>query len=307
MKGAVMTADTENFYRDLVESQQDLIIKFNLEGRLLFVNSAYCDIIGKSQVDLVGSVFMPVSGERYSDVIATQMTRLFRPPFSCTVEQWIQTPKGMRCISWSAKSIVENGNTVLAIVATGRDITLLKHEQKAIKKKDEELMLVIESGKQMYYSHTPDHVMMYVSPRIRSLLGCSPHAGKRMWTDFLTDNPMNAAGLERTIRAITSGRREPPYRLEMATGDGHIIRFEVNEIPVVKNKKTIAIAGSMVDVTEKTQVEEGLAEAEYLIRDFGSSKNRTGRPIRVSSARAKGPLDYFRSLFSREPEEKEDE
>jgi PAS domain S-box-containing protein len=307
MKGAVITADTENFYQDLVESQQELIIKFNLEGRLLFVNSAYCDIVGKSRVDLVGSVFMPVSGERYSDVIATQMTRLFRPPFSCTVEQWIHTPKGMRCISWSAKSIVENGNTVLAIVATGRDITLLKHEQKAIKKKDEELMLVIESGKQMYYSHTPDHVMMYVSPRIRSLLGCSPHAGKRMWTDFLTDNPINAAGLERTIRAITSGRREPPYRLEMATGDGHIIRFEVNEIPVVKNKKTIAIAGSMVDVTEKLQVEEGLAEAEYLIRDFGGSKNRTGRQTRVSSARAKGPLDYFRSLFSREPEEKEDE
>ena len=307
MKGAVITADTENFYQDLVESQQDLIVKFNLEGRLLFVNSAYCDIVGKSREDLVGSVFMPVSAERYSDVIATQMTRLFRPPFSCTVEQWIQTPKGMRCISWSAKSIVEKGNTVLAIVATGRDITPVKHEQKAIKKKDEELMLVIESGKPMYYSHTPDHVMMYVSPRIRSLLGCSPHAGKRMWTEFLTDNPMNAAGLERTIRAITSGRREPPYRLEMKTGDGHIIRFEVNEIPVVKNKKTIAIAGSMVDVTEKTQVEEGLAEAEYLIRDFGGFKSRTGRLTHVSSARAKGPLDYFRSLFSREPEENEDE
>jgi PAS domain S-box-containing protein len=305
--GAIMTADTENFYRDLVESQQDFIVKINLEGRLLFVNSAYCNSIGKSRADLVGSVFMPVSAERYSDIIATQMTKLFRPPFSCTVEQWIQTPKGMRCISWSAKSIVEEGNTVVAIVATGRDITLQKHEQKAIKKKDEDLMLVIESGKPMYFSHTPDHVMVYVSPRIRSLLGYSPHAGKRMWTDFLSDNPMNAAGLERTIRAITSGRREPPYRLEMKTADGHIIRFEVNEIPVVKNKKTIAIAGSMVDVTEKTQVEEGLAEAEYLIRDFGGFKNRPGRPIRVSSARAKGPLDYFRSLFSREPEEKEDE
>jgi len=307
MKGAEITADTENFYRDLVESQQDLIIRFNLEGRLLFVNSAYCDIIGKSRLDLIGSVFMPVTDERYTEVIATQMTKLFRPPFSCTVEQWIQTSKGMRCISWSAKSVVEDGKTVVAIVAAGRDITAMKHEQKAIKKKDEDLMLVIESGKQMYYSHTPDHVMMYVSPRIRSLLGCSPHAGKRMWTDFLTGNPINAAGLERSIRAITSGKREPPYRLEMKTGDGHILRFEVNEIPVVKNKKTIAIAGSMVDVTEKIQVEEGLAEAEYLINDFGGSKNRAGWPTRVSSTRAKGPLDYFRSLFSREPDEKEDE
>ena len=302
-----MTTDTENFYRDLVESQQDPVVQFNLEGRLLFVNSAYCEFVGKSRVDLVGSVFMPVAAERYSDVIATQMTRLFRPPFSCTVEQWIQTPKGMKCISWSAKSIVENGSTVHSVVATGRDVTSQKHEQKAMKKKDEELMLVVESGKQMYYSHTPDHVMTYVSPRIRSLLGCSPRAGKRMWTDFLTDNPINAAGLERTIRAITSGRREPPYRLEMKTSEGHIIRFEVNEIPIVKNKKTVAIAGSMVDITEKMQVEEGLVEAEYLIKDFKGSKNRSGKPIRISASHGKGPLGYIRSLFSRKDDENEDE
>jgi hypothetical protein len=93
----------------------------------------------------------------------------------------------------------------------------------------------------------------------------------------------------------------------MKTCDGYIIRFEVNEIPVVKNKKTVAIAGSMVDVTEKIQVEEGLAEAEYLIKDFKGSKNRTGWPTRISSPRAKGPLDYFRSLFLRDEEEKDDE
>jgi hypothetical protein len=74
----------------------------------------------------------------------------------------------------------------------------------------------------------------------------------------------------------------------------------------VKNKKTVAIAGSMVDVTEKIQVEEGLAEAEYLIKDFKGSKNRTGQPIRITSSRGKGPLDYFRSLFSRDDEEKEE-
>ncbi len=163
---------------------------------------------------------MPVTGERYSDVIATQMVKLFRPPFSCTVEQWIQTPKGLRCISWSAKSILDDGNSVLSIVASGRDITQIRHELKAIKKKDEELMLVVESGEGMYYSHSPDHVLTYVSPRIRSVLGSPPRSGKRAWTDFLTDNPMNAAGLERTIRAITSGRREPPYRLEMVKGMG---------------------------------------------------------------------------------------
>jgi len=243
-----------------------------------------------------------VTGERYSDVIATQMVKLFRPPFSCIVEQWIQTPKGLRCISWAAKSLVGEGNSVQSIVATGRDITQMRHDLKSIRKKDEELMLVVESGEPMFYSHSPDHVLMYVSPRIRQLLGFPPHTGKRTWTEYLTDNQMNAAGLERTIRAITTGRREPPYRLEMTTVNGDKIRVEVNEIPVVKNGKTIALVGSMVDVTERTQVEEGLAEAEFLIKDFKGRKS----PARVATpVRAKGPLNYFRDLFSRETENEE--
>ncbi len=292
--------DAETVYRDLVENQQDLIVKFSLEGRLLFVNSAYCETMGKDRESLIGSVFMPVTDERYSDVIATQMTRLFRPPFACVVEQWLQTPKGMRCISWSAKSILDGNRTVVAIVASGRDITRLKSEQKATKKKDEELMLVLESGSRMFYSHTPDHVMTYVSPRIRTLLGCRPGAGKRSWTEYLTDNPANASGLERTIRAVTSGRREPVYRLEMEVSDGSRIWVEVDEIPVVKNGKAVAIAGSIVDVTDKMQVEEGQAEAELLFKGSRAKPAGPGAP-------EKPPVGFFRSIFSREEDREEED
>jgi PAS domain S-box-containing protein len=195
-------------------------------------------------------------------------------------------------------------NKVVAIVATGRDITRLKQEQKAIKKKDDELMFLIENGNQMYYSHTPDHVMMFVSPRIRRMLGCRPHEGKRVWTDYLTDNPLNAAGLERTIRAITSGRREPPYRLEMAGKNGRAVWVEVNEIPVVKNQKTVSIVGSMVDVTEKKLVEEALAEAEDLFKDFNGTKKRRYNP--PPSERENGPMKYIRSILSPKEDEEDD-
>jgi len=287
-----MTMDaTETHYKDLVECQQDFLVKFSLEGRLLFVNSAYSEALGKSRDELVGSVFMPVNDERYADVVATQMTKLFRPPFACIVEQWIQTPRGMRCISWSARSILDADKNVSAIVAAGRDTTPVKNEQKAIRKRDEELMLVLESGSQMYYSHTPDHTLVYVSPRIRSLLGCRPGEGKRAWTDFLTDNPANAAGLERTLRAVSSGRREPPYRLEMLTGSGKRIWVEVNEIPVVRNGKTVAIAGSIEDVTDKMYVEEGAAEAEILFKGV--------RPKEPEN-NVRSPFGALRSIFSRD-------
>jgi PAS domain S-box-containing protein len=287
-----ITMDTsDEAYRDLVEQQQDLIVKISLEGRLLFVNTTYAELLGKTKDELGGSVFMPVSGERYSDVIATQMTKLFRPPFTCIVEQWLQTPKGMRCISWSIKSVLDGNKAPVALVATGRDVTPAKNEQKAIRKRDDELMLLLESGSQMYYTHTPDHRTLYISPRIRTLLKCTNGSKKRSWTDYLTDNPVNAAGLERTLRAVSTGKREPPYRLEMETGDGNRIWIEVNEIPVVKNGKTVAIAGSLVDITEKMHVEEGVAEAEILFKGVRPKEPRAG---------GRSPFKAIRSIFARD-------
>jgi PAS domain S-box-containing protein len=164
-------------------------------------------------------------------------------------------------------------------------------------------MLAIESGNQMYYTHTPDHTMMFVSPRLRALLGCCLKEGKRTWTDYLTDNPMNAAGLERTIKAIASGRREPPYRLEMSSRDGRIIRLEVNEIPLVKNGKTVSMAGSVTDVTEKALVEEGMVEAEVFIPDLALSKKCIAGQSQYPDTHPKKPRGFFQSLFSRKPDE----
>lgn len=282
---------SDETYRDLVEQQQDLVVKISLEGRLLFINTAYCELLGKTNDELAESVFMPVSGERYSDVVATQMTKLFRPPYTCIVEQWLQTPRGRRCISWSIRSVLDGNKVPLALVATGRDVTPVKNNQQAMRKRDEELMLLLESGSQMYYTHTPDHRTTYVSPRIRTLLKCPNGSKKRSWTDFLTDNPVNAAGLERTLRAVATGKREPPYRLEMETEDGNRIWIEVNEIPVVKNGKTVAIAGSLVDVTEKMQVEEGVTEAEILFRGVRPKEPRIA---------GRSPLKAIRSIFARD-------
>ena len=90
--------DDDSLYRELVEHQQDLLVKFTPDGHLLFVNTAYCHMVGKAREELAGSVFMPATDQRYSEVMAARMTRLFRPPYACQVEQWISSPQGPRCI-----------------------------------------------------------------------------------------------------------------------------------------------------------------------------------------------------------------
>ena len=49
----------QTVFRDLVgASRPDR--KVRPEGRLLFVNTAYCDLVGKTKDELAGAVFMPV-------------------------------------------------------------------------------------------------------------------------------------------------------------------------------------------------------------------------------------------------------
>jgi len=283
-----------------VESLPDPVVRFSPEGRLLYVNAAYCEVTGKRREELEGSIFMPVTEERYADAIATQMTKLFRPPYACIVEQWIQTPKGKRCISWSAKSIMDEGKSVTSIVASGRDITRQKLDKKSFRKHDDDLLVLIESSPQMYYTHSIDHVITFASPRIRSLLKCTGRP-KKAWTDYLTDNPVNAQGLEKTIKAITSGRRVAPYRLEMARADGTTIWVEVNEVPVVKNGKTVAIAGSLLDITERMYIEEGNTEAEALFRESAQRKKE------AEAEEARSRFGFFKSVFSKTGDDDDDE
>jgi hypothetical protein len=77
----------------------------------------------------------------------------------------------------------------------------------------------------------------------------------------------------------------------MEAEDGSRIWVEVSEIPVVRNGKTDAIVGSLIDITEKMHVDEGIEEAEILFKGV--------RP-REPKTTGRSPLKAIRSIFARD-------
>src|SRR6185503_19311680 len=49
----------EERYRGVVDDQSQLICRFQVDGKLTFVNEAYCRFYGKSQEELLGTPFLP--------------------------------------------------------------------------------------------------------------------------------------------------------------------------------------------------------------------------------------------------------
>jgi diguanylate cyclase (GGDEF)-like protein/PAS domain S-box-containing protein len=110
-------------YRLLVENQVDLMAKFDLEGRLLFVSPSFYRAFGKREDELLGESIMPLVHEADRPKVADAIAELDLPPHHCYVEQRMRTVAGWRWLSWSHTAVLDPDGRVGAVVCVGRDVT----------------------------------------------------------------------------------------------------------------------------------------------------------------------------------------
>ncbi len=158
--------------------------------------------------------------------------------------------------------------SVKQIVGVAHDITKHKRTEEELRANAAQLRPIIEHSTNLFYSHTADHVLTYVSPQSRQFFDCEPEEALRRWTEFATDHPINKLGFEATQRAIRTGQRQPPYELELRTVKGRILWVEVRESPVVVDGKVLAIVGSLSDITDRKNAEEQLRQSERYYRSL---------------------------------------
>ena len=71
----------------------------------------------------MGNTFLPLVHEDDREATTRAMQDLYRPPYTCYIEQRALTEKGWRLLAWADKSILDEAGNVIAIVGVGRDIT----------------------------------------------------------------------------------------------------------------------------------------------------------------------------------------
>ncbi len=117
---------SEEKYRLLIENQTDLVVKIDPDGVFKFVSRSYCDLFGKTEDELLNQNFMPLVHEDDQEQTARAMESLFKPPYSCYLEQRAMTRHGWRWLAWADKAVLDDQGNVTAIVGVGRDITDVK-------------------------------------------------------------------------------------------------------------------------------------------------------------------------------------
>ncbi|MGD1049379.1 MAG: PAS domain S-box protein, partial [Candidatus Krumholzibacteriaceae bacterium] len=179
-------------------------------------------------------------------------------------------------------AIVRNGKKV-GYQGIAVDLTDRKLVEKELKESEERFRNIVEKGTNLFYVHSPDHILTYLSPQIETMLGYKPEEALVRWTDLASDDPVNERALELTQRAVDTGERQPHYELELVAKDGRRVWLEVNEAPLVRDGKTVAIIGAAQDITERKRAEDALRERQAKLDSIfraapigiGIDKNRT--------------------------------
>jgi two-component system, sensor histidine kinase and response regulator len=121
-------SETESRYRDLLDAQDDVIVRRDDQGRMTFANRAFARVFGVDGASALGQTFQPVVHEGESPASA-----VFAAPRR-TYTQRIETAQGARWFTWDEQRIVtasadlNTAKQTHQFQSAGRDIT---HERQA--------------------------------------------------------------------------------------------------------------------------------------------------------------------------------
>jgi PAS domain S-box-containing protein len=130
--------ESEERYRDVVETQTDLICRYSPDSTLTFVNDAYCRYFEKSRDELVGKKFVDLIPEHERAGALAHVQSLLARPRSEGFEHGILKADGS--IGWQhwVDHVILSANGIVEIQGVGRDVTQLKlAENEALERREQ--------------------------------------------------------------------------------------------------------------------------------------------------------------------------
>ena len=114
--------EAEERARSLLEAQGDLIVRRDADGRITFVNDAFCALAGEARAALIGEKFKLPSSEQSEILALEDGTRVY--------DQKIGTAAGSRWIAWCEVAV--RSETGAEVQAVGRDVTARVEAERAL-------------------------------------------------------------------------------------------------------------------------------------------------------------------------------
>ena len=259
---AALTA-SEHKYRLLVENQTDLVVKIDVDGHLLFVSPSYCDLFDKTLDELLDRNFVPPV--HAADQAATElaMAVLWRPPYTCQLEQRALTRHGWRCLSWSYKAVLDDDDNIIAIVGVGRDITERKQMESQLQLSEQRFRTVLESLALVAITLDRQGNILFCNDYLLNLTGWQrAEVLHQSWGEFFLPSDIRAdlqALLQQTIEQGAVPHHYYENEIVTRQGDRRLIAWN-NTVQQDAAGQVLSLTSIGEDITDRKRNEIALRE-----------------------------------------------
>ena len=132
--------ESEARYRSVVEDQTESIVRYDINGRITFVNVSCCRYFGRSESELLGSPYVRLVVEKDRQAVRKKISRLDKQRPVAIDERRVMIPgdrEGWQ--QWTDRALFDNTGELQGYQAVGIDITDRKLGEKALKDALEEV------------------------------------------------------------------------------------------------------------------------------------------------------------------------
>ncbi|MBW4688022.1 MAG: PAS domain S-box protein [Komarekiella atlantica HA4396-MV6] len=256
---------SEKLYRQLVESQTDMIIRIDLQGKITFANTAACKALGWQLNELRGQSLSQFFHPDELPQAMEYMTAILLPPHCLNIrEQRTFTVSGLRWFEWNLSAIQDETGEVFEVQGVGRDITERKQMEEALRESEEKFRHFAENTHALIWIANPETgENQYVNPAYERIWGRSCESLREQpnsWIDgvHLDDRDRLMAKLERQKRGEATSEE---YRILQPNGS---MRWIWDRGFAMQDEQgyVYSYGGVAEDITERKQAEESLRQSE---------------------------------------------
>ncbi|QBG48761.1 PAS domain S-box protein [Verrucomicrobia bacterium S94] len=309
--------ESEERFRMLVESSNDIIWEMDLYGAYLYVSPKVRDILGYTPAELQGrnSLSLMIQPDSARNMEALR-TRTVHSIIDCEVNTYLHKDGHRVMLESSGRAFADANGQLAGFRGVSRDITERIKNENALRQSEERFRNLVETTSDWIWEIDTEGRYQYASPQAAELLG---YTADELLGQHFTNLMSPEDSLKITARfeeALARGASAHSLITTNRHKDGRTVMLETSAVPFYDGDwKILGYRGISRDITDRVKAEKQLEFERNLFRSFMQHapdliyfKDTEGRFIEVNAAKAEelrlAPEDLIgRTDFDYFPEE----
>ncbi|MCX6750948.1 MAG: PAS domain S-box protein, partial [Candidatus Pacearchaeota archaeon] len=254
--------ESEEKYRNLIESINESIILIDLQGKLLTLNSRAVSYLGGSAEDYIGKTLWDIFPPKVAEERFAGLQKVIQSGEPLVTESYIPFQGKMLCFLYSMQPIRNRAGDIYAVLILASDITERKQAEDKLKDSEEYLKILFDYAPDAYYISDLEGNFVDCNKEAERLTGYKKEEliGKnflKLKMLFPVDIPKEAKLFTKELSELPTGTGE----LVLNRKDNTKVTVEISAYPVKIKGKTF-ILGIARDITERKKAEKALVESK---------------------------------------------